>query len=316
MHEAELQMKSDLLEKAERTLHGIARHTPILHSSLADGLFFKAENLQLTGSFKVRPAYNQMAALSSQERRRGIVTSSSGNFAQGAAFAAGRLGASIKIVMMRSCNPLKVERTRKLGGEVVFCPDRFEARRETVARIARDEGRTVVHPYDHPLAVAGNGTIAREILGQFPEVEHIAVPISGGGLIGGIAWAAKLQKPSMKIWGVQPSGSNATFLSFRSGQRQAIERAETIADGLKVTQPGEITFPLIQRYVDEIVTVGEDTILKAVGDLLWEEHLVVEPSGAVTLAAVQEGKIPVEKTVCVLSGGNIAPEVLRRVSGK
>lgn len=297
-------------EEALGRLRGVVRRTPTLPSS-SEGLFLKAECLQVTGSFKVRPAYNQIAMLSESVRAKGIVTSSSGNFAQAAAYAARLLGTSSKIVMMRSSNPLKVERTRTLGGTVVFCEDRFEARSQMVDRIISEEHRHPIHPYDDAAAIAANGTISLELLEQIPEVRHIVVPVSGGGLIAGIALVAKEVRPAVRVWGVQAEGSNATHLSFRQGTPRSIEKAETIADGLTVTRPGRITFPLIQRFVDDVVTVQEETILGAVRHFLEVERLVVEPSGAVPLAAALEGKVPVDNTVLVLSGGNVAPKTLK-----
>ncbi len=302
------------LADAERTrckLGNVVLETPLLASKLTSGVSFKTENLQVTGSFKIRPAYSQMIALTSEQLRAGIVTSSSGNFAQATAYAASLLGVSAKIVMMRSSNPIKVERTERLGGEVVFCENRFEARAEEVARIREQEARTEMFPYNHPNAVAGNASAGLEIIEQFPEVRHIVVPISGGGLISGIAWAVREQRPDVLIWGVQPTGSNATFLSFHQGKPRSINEACTIADGLQVTRPGELTFPLIQRYVHDVVEVEEESILHTVRILAEEEKLVVEPSGAVTLAAVLDGKVPASDTVCLLSGGNISPEILK-----
>ncbi len=305
-------MTSEQVLEARDRLRSVIRVTPLLPSDFGTGLYLKPENLQVTGSFKIRAAYNQVASLIQQERDRGVVTSSSGNFAQAAAYAAFQLGISAKIVMMRSSSPLKVERTRRWGGEVVFCEDRFEARAEKVADIQASDGRTVIYPYDHEAAVAGNGTIGLELLQQLPEVENVVVPISGGGLISGIALVLKEHKPSVKVWGVQPRGSNATYLSFQAGQPMAIDRGRTVADGLTVTRPGDLTFPLIMRYVDAVEAVEEETIMRAVGHFLEEEKLVVEPSGAVPLAAIMEGKVPVRHTVLVLSGGNMTAEVIGR----
>lgn len=301
------------IREAARRLQGIARVTPALPSNYDPQIFYKAESLQITGSFKVRTAYNQMAQLTEEERRRGIVTASSGNFAQGVAFSAQRLGVSAKIVMMKRSNPLKVERTRNWGAEVVFCEDTLSARVAAVAEIARSEGRAAVHPYDHPDAVAGNGTIALETIEQLPQIQNIAVPVSGGGLIGGIALALKALRPEVKILGVQPSGNPTTYLSFKAGEPQAADRVDTVADGLMVTSPGSLTFPLIQSFVDDMVVTREEAILEATKYFLQQERLVVEPSGAVGLAAVMEGKVPRRQTVLILSGGNIAPDLLARL---
>ena len=301
---------------ARERLSGVIKETPLLQSAFHTELYFKTENLQVTGSFKIRAAFNQIAQLSVSERKGGVVTSSSGNFAQGVAYASKRLGVSATVVMMESSSPSKVERTQKMGAKVVFCENRFEAREEKVAEIQESEGRSPIHPYDHLSVVAGNGTITLEILEHFPEVENIVIPISGGGLISGVSFAAKTRKPEARMWGIQPRGSNATYLSFQARKIVSIDKAQTMADGLQVTRPGEVTFPMIRDYVDAVEVVEEESILCAVSHFLIEEKLVVEPSGAVGLAAVLEGKIPLSKTVLVLSGGNISPDLLRQASGK
>ena len=312
---AKFQIDREAIAEARRLLKPYLRLTPVLPSGLDSHLFYKTENLQVTGSFKVRTAFSQLLRLPADEARRGIVTSSSGNFGLATAYAASRLGLSTKIVMMKSANPVKVARTKRYGGEIVFCEDRFEARADAVAEIVRTEGRTEIAPYDHPFAVLGSTTLAAEIVEQSPEVENIVVPVSGGGLIAGIAAAAKLQKPGIRVWGVQPKGSNATYLSFEARDYRSIDQARTVADGLMVTRPGKVTFPLILQFVEDVVTVCEAAILQAVCHLHEEERLVVEPSGAVTLAAVMEGKVTQKNTVLVLSGGNIAPDVLRQAIG-
>lgn len=299
--------------KARSRLHGLLQHTPVLASQVTSGLYLKAENLQVTGSFKIRPAFNQLAALTPEQRQQGAVTSSSGNFAQGAAYAARQLGVSIKVVMMRSSNPLKVEKTRGLGAEVVFCEDHFEARFRRVQEIQEEEGRAAVHPFDSPLAIAGNATIGLELLEQLEEIRHVVVPVSGGGLIAGISALLRLKAPKVRIWGIQPEGSNAACLSYQAGRPVSIEKAETVADGLTATRPGILTCSLMSRFVDGMYTVGEESILEAVRQLAVEEKLVVEPSGAVPLAAILEGKVPVERTVLILSGGNILPALLARI---
>lgn len=312
---AKFQINSEAIAEARRLLKPYLRLTPVLPSGLDPYLLYKTENLQVTGSFKVRTAFSQLLRLPADEARRGIVTSSSGNFALATAYAANRLGLSTKIVMMKSSNPVKIARTKRYGGGVVLCENRFEARAEAVAEIVRTEGRTEIAPYDHPFAVLGSTTLAAEIVEQSPEVENIVVPVSGGGLIAGIAAGAKLLRPGIKVYGVQPKGSNATYLSFEARDYRSIDKAHTVADGLMVTRPGKITFPLILQFVDDVVTVCEAAILQAVCHLHEEERLVVEPSGAVPLAAVMEGKVPRKNTVLVLSGGNIAPDVLRQAIG-
>ena len=298
---------------AQRRLKDVIRLTPLIQSVYHPEVYFKAESLQVMGSFKIRAAFNEISLLSAAQKQRGIVTSSSGNFAQGVAYASKQLDVSAKVVMMKSSNPFKIERTRQCGAEVVFCEDEFEARAQKVKEIQALEKRTTIHPYDHPSVIAGNGTLALEILEQLPEVENIVVPISGGGLISGIAIAAKTRRPKVRIWGVQPQNSNATYLSFQAKKIVSIDRAHTIADGLTVTRPGELTFLIIKALVDGVETVGEQTILRAVYHYLLEERLVVEPSGAVPLAAAFEGKIPLRRTVLVLSGGNISPDLIAQI---
>lgn len=310
MH-ASHQLTIDDVRRATGRLASYVRHTPLLQSLQRPNLFFKAENLQPTGSFKVRAAFNQLLLFSESERRRGVVTSSSGNFAQAVAYAGNLLGISTKIVMMESADPNKIARTRDWGAEVVVCEDRFEARESNVARIQRLEKRIPIHPYDHPAAVAGNGTIGLEVLEQCPGLQDVMVPVSGGGLLAGVAFAIKTIQPAVRVWGVQSKGANAAYLSFQQGRLCSIEKADTIADGLTVTRPGEFTFRWIQAFVDQIVQVEDDSIRQAVGSLWSEERLVVEPSGAAGLAAVLEGQVPGSNIVLILSGGNLSPPLLR-----
>ncbi|MEJ2079580.1 MAG: threonine/serine dehydratase [Acidobacteriota bacterium] len=301
------------IERARQELAPVLRKTPVLESQSGEKLWFKPESLQVTGSFKIRPAYLQLARLSDRERRQGVVTSSSGNFALGVAYASRLLGVSAKIVMMRSANALKARRTRELGAEIVFCEDRFEARAETVENIRREEGRTPIHPYNHPHAILGNTSLGAEIAEQAAAVRNVVVPVSGGGLIAGILTALSQLRPEIAVWGVQAEGSDATYLSFRQKHPVRIDKARTIADGLMVTEPGSLTFPILLDQAAGVVTVSERSILDATSELLHREHLVVEPSGAVTLAAVREGRVPSDATLCVLSGGNISTEILERI---
>jgi len=201
-----------------------------------------------------------------------------------------------------------------MGAQVVLCENRFEARNEMVTEIAQREGRVVVHPFDHFAAITGNGTISLEILQELPLASRIVAPISGGGLIAGVALAAKLTRPDIRIIGVQPEGSNATALSFERKERTSIPEATTIADGLMVTIPGVKTFQVIRQLVDEVLTVSEDSIRRATRHFLERERLVVEPSGAVPMAAIMEEKVPAAGTVLVLSGGNISPELMAELS--
>jgi len=307
------QFDLEAYHQIRRELAQVALITPLLPSLSIPGLRLKAENRQVTGSFKIRPAYAQLIRLAPELRASGVVTSSSGNFAQGAAYAATRLGVSMKVVMMRSANPLKIENARSLGADIVLCDDRFEARQETVRQIQEQEGRVPIFPYNHEGAVLGNATLGDEILDQYESVSDILVPVSGGGLLAGILVAAEQRGSKARVWGVQAEGSNATYRSYREGRSVTIDRARTIADGLTVTTPGSLTFPIIKRLAAGMLQVREDSILEACQRLLFQEKLLVEPSGAVPLAAVIEGQIQAEGTVCVLSGGNISPAVYRKL---
>ncbi len=311
----EFQFTPTDIERARQELAPVLHRTPILASQSREGLWFKPENLQITGSFKIRPAYLQLARLNAEERERGVITSSSGNFALGVAYASKRLGISAKIVMMRSASALKAGRTRELGAEIVYCEDRFEARAETVERVRREEERTAIHPFNHPNAILGNTSLGAEIAEETVPVRNVVVPVSGGGLIAGILTALAQLRPEIAVWGVQAEESNAAYLSFHRKQPVRIDKARTIADGLMVTEPGSLTFPILLDHAAGVVTVSEQSILDATRELLHREHLVVEPSGAVTLAAVREGRVPSEGTLCVLSGGNISTEILERIVG-
>ena len=301
----------------------------MLPSLFSDGLFLKAENLQNTNSFKVRAAAGQILSLTEDQLRRGLVTSSSGNFGQAAAYVAGLVGCDLQVVMTRDSNPLKVELTRRRGAEVVFCNNHFGARQALVDEIESSRGATQVHPFDHPKAILGNASLGLEVLEQNPETRHLVIPLSGGGLLSGAALGARLLNPAIQVWGVQPQGSisldagvcplsrhcerakHPAYLSFRAGRVLSVEKTETIAAGLRANQPGDLTFSLIQEYVHSVVTVSEQSILEAVAHFFQTERLVVEPSGAVGMAAVMEGLIPAQNTVLVLSGGNVDPELLQ-----
>ena len=305
-------MKFDInmLREARESLSNYIKQTPVLPSHSVPGLWLKAENLQVTGSFKIRTAMNQLLRLTREQRAKGIVTSSSGNFAGGVSYASSMLGISAKIVMMESSNPAKVEKVLKYGAEISFCGNSFRERQDRVMEIEESEKRTVIYPFDHPDAIMGGATIGLEIIEQFRQVKQVIVPVSGGGLISGIAQAVKLLHPEISVVGVQPEGSNATTLSYHQQKRICLEKSNTIADGLTVTEPGLVTLPLIRELVDDMVSVSEEAIKQATSRLIFKEKLVAEPAGAVPLAAVLEGKAPVEGSVAVISGGNINPEFL------
>ncbi|MGI6604690.1 MAG: threonine ammonia-lyase [Firmicutes bacterium] len=297
--------------EAREILKGVINPTSLQFSETFSRMagcqvFLKPENLQKTGSFKVRGAYNKMVHLSGEERTRGIVAHSSGNHAQGVAYAAQRLGLKATIVMPESASPPKVTATRGYGAQVIlYGPGSLEATAKARELMA-EHGYTLVPPFDDPYIIAGQGTIALEILDEIPDIDVIITPCSGGGLLSGIAVAAKAKKPNIRVYGVQPENSCAMKQSLDKGEPVTIASAVTVADGLIARRPGNLTFDLVKRLVEDIVLVSEEDILSAHKLLLERAKLLVEPSGATVLAALLNGKVarPGEKVALVLSGGN------------
>lgn len=305
----------DQIRTAAQALKPYIYETPLvpaqeLSHRCGGRVFLKAENLQITGSFKIRAAMNAILSLPSRNIN-GVIASSSGNFAQALAFAGAQQGIAVTIVMEQRSSPLKVSQTRRYGAEVVFCENNFLSRDQTVERLKQERGLVMLHPYNLHAVIAGNGSCGLEIFTQCPDVDLVLVPVSGGGLISGIATALKQLRPSITIIGVQAETSNAAYLSFRRGAIVTLEAPVTIADGLRAS-PKEITFAHIQKYVDDFVLVSDDEIRRAVIFLLEHNKLLVEPSGAVGVAALLAGKLSIEgKTaVSVLSGGNISLDAL------
>lgn len=282
-------------------------------------MWLKPESLQVTGAFKLRGAFNKLLSLTDAERARGVVAHSSGNHAQAVAYAARSLGIPAVVVMPQGAPRIKIDLTRSYGAEVVLVGNASEERARKSAELARERGLTPVPPYDDLNVIAGAGTIGLEILADLPQVGTVLVPVSGGGLISGVAAAIKRQNPAVQVIGVEPEAAADARASLRAGQRvtfSAEQVAQTLADGLRVQQVGELTWPHIQAFVDDILTVSEDEIREAVRDTTLKAHLTTEPSGAVTIAAAQRElgnlKGPV---VAVLSGGNIDPALLRDILG-
>jgi threonine dehydratase len=300
------------VERAAGRLAGVAHRTPVLTSRTLDQrigarVHLKAECFQRGGAFKFRGAYNKVSSLDEDALRRGVLAYSSGNHAQAVAIAAGLLGTNATIVMPEDAPAAKLDATRGYGGEVVAY-DRWTQRREEIgAQLAEERGLELVAPYDDPLVMAGQGTVALELLEEAPELELLLAPVSGGGLIAGCATAAKAMRPGIRVVGVEPEAGNDTQRSLAAGERVRIEVPRTIADGLQVPEPGELTFEINQRLVDEIVTVSDDEIVGAMVFLFDRLKLVVEPSGAVGVAALLTGKLDArDRSVgVVLSGGNV-----------
>ncbi|GIW40304.1 MAG: hypothetical protein KatS3mg076_0881 [Candidatus Binatia bacterium] len=293
------------IRAARERIRGVAIRTPLLpvKSSERAEVYVKCENLQKTGSFKIRGAYNKIASL---EGPRGVVAHSSGNHAQAVALAAKLLGVRATVVMLDSSVPHKVEGTRAYGAEVVFGGPTSEAIRKRAEDIARERGWELVRPFDDPRIVEGTGTIGLEILEEMPGVRAVLVPVGGGGLVSGIATALKETDPSILVVGVEPEGAPKMYRSRKRGRLVRLREARTVADGLKPVRGGELTFAHIQRYVDDLVLVSDEEIMETACFLLEKEKLVVEPSGAAALAAVRHRKVelPAGPAVAVLSGGN------------
>ena len=309
----------DMVREAQEALRGIARRTPLDRApKFGENVYIKAENLQLTGAFKLRGAYNKIRSLTPEEAARGVIACSAGNHAQGIALSASRLGIKAVICMPAGAPISKVEATRGYGAEVVLVPGVYDDAAAEAERLTKEQGYTFAHPFNDPLVIAGQGTIGLEILEQLPDAEQIVVPIGGGGLIGGIAFAVKQLKPDCRIVGVQAAGAASMYLSRHAGGPTELRSVSTIADGIAVKKPGDLTFALCQQYVDEVVTVSEDEIASAILALMEGQKTVAEGAGAVPVAAVMFGKVDTseKKTVCVVSGGNVDVTTLSRIITK
>ena len=312
----------DDITLAASRLRGIAARTPLLlypRQQPGRELYLKPENLQPIGSFKLRGAYNKIASLSDAERRRGVISYSSGNHAQGVAYAARALGVKAVIVMPDNAPQIKIQSTRAFGAEIVFVGPASSARKARAEDLAREHGYAIIPPYNDEKIIAGAGTAGLEILADLPDAGLILVPVGGGGLLSGISSAVKLSGSPAKVVGVEPELASDAQASYRSGrivEISADQTSRTLADGLRTQSVGEINFDHIRLFVDDIVTVSESEILAAIRTLALDAKLVAEPSGAVTLAAFlfRAGRLPpARNTVAVISGGNIDPALLARV---
>lgn len=308
-----------MIYDAQRVLRDVARVTPLISApKIGENIYIKAENLQLTGSFKLRGAYYKIHSLSQEEKEKGVIACSAGNHAQGVALSASKSGIK-SIICMPSGAPLsKIEATRGYGAEVVLVPGVYDDAYAKAIELMDEKGYTFAHPFDDERVAAGQGTIALEILNQLPEVDMIVVPIGGGGLISGISYAVKAIKPECKIIGVQAEGAPSMYQSCKLNAITELESVSTIADGIAVKKPGELTFDICKAHVDEIVTVTEDEIATAILALMEGQKTVAEGAGATAVAAVMFNKIQTKgkKVVCVVSGGNIDVSILSRVITK
>ncbi|HXY80557.1 MAG TPA: pyridoxal-phosphate dependent enzyme [Gaiellaceae bacterium] len=300
------------VEAAAERLRGVANRTPVLTSRTLDGVvgatvYVKAECFQRGGAFKFRGAFNKIASLPDEVRTCGVLAYSSGNHAQAVAIAARLLGTSATILMPEDAPPAKLDATRGYGAEIVAYDRWTDSREEIGARIAAERGAALVKPYDDPLVMAGQGTTALELLEDAPELDLLVAPVGGGGLIAGCATAAKALRAEIRVVGVEPAMGDDTRRSFTAGERVRIDVPRTIADGLQATEPGELTFEVNRRRVDEIVTVTDAEILDAMAFLFDRLKVVSEPSGAAGVAALLAGRVDAngKRVGVVVSGGNV-----------
>ncbi|NUS72893.1 MAG: threonine ammonia-lyase [Corynebacteriales bacterium] len=307
------------VEAARKMLAGIIRDTPLLEcaplaAKVGGPAFVKCENLQRTGSFKVRGAYNRIARLTEDERAAGIVTASAGNYAQGVALASQLLGAKSTVFMPVGAPLPKVAATRAYGAQVEFVGITVDESLVAAKQFSHETGATFIHPFDHPDLIAGQGTVGLEILEQYPQVRTIVMGVGGGGLIAGVSAAVRETHPDIKVVGVQAAGAAAYPLSLKAGEPTRLSSISTIADGIAVGRPGELAFEHVKQHVDDIVTVTDDEISQALAFALERAKLVVEPAGVASLAALLVDPRAFEPpVVSVLSGGNIDPMLMLRV---
>jgi threonine dehydratase len=304
------------IQAAAARVRPAARLTPVIEvpwPGSGEGKFFlKCENFQPVGAFKIRGAYNMLAQLSPDELKRGVITYSSGNHGQAVALAAKLLGAKAVIVMPTTAPKVKVDGARGFGAEVTFAGTTSLDRKQRAEEIAAERGLVMVPPFDHPMIIAGQGTVGLEILDQCPDVATIVVEVGGGGLSSGVSAAVKQRAPHVRVVGVEPEGAAKMSRSLEAGRPVTLERAGSIADGLMTIRPGDLTFAHVRAYVDEVVTIADAEMVRAIGWLYRYARLVVEPSGSVTTAAVMKGLGGIDPArgavVAIVSGGNVEPE--------
>ncbi len=308
----------DRIYQAAFALKDVARKTDLIYSPHFSGknqVYLKTENLQVTGSFKLRGAYFKISRLSKKEKDAGIVACSAGNHAQGVALAAQHMGIKATICMPDGAPISKVEATKSYGATVSLVKGAYDDAYQYACKLQEEEHATFIHPFDDPDVIAGQGTIGLEILDQLKDVDVIVVPVGGGGLISGVAYAAKRLKPEIKVYGVQAKEAASMADSLKYDEQVTLSTVNTFADGIAVKHPGDLTFQLIKDYVDGVVTVTEDEIAVAILALIEKQKLIAEGAGAVSIAALMADKIPVEgkNVVCLVSGGNIDVNILSRV---
>ena len=308
----------DKLKDAANVLKSIIRKTDMIYAQNImenSNIYLKVENLQVTGSFKVRGASYKIANLPEEEKRKGVIACSAGNHAQGVALASQKSNIKATIFIPATAPISKVEATKKFGAEIKLIDGVYDDAYKAAVEYQKETNGTFVHPFDDEDVIAGQGTIGLEILEQLPDVEAVIVPIGGGGLIAGVAAAIKQLKPPCKVYGVQSQGAGSMYQSFINKKILELPTVNTFADGTAVKKPGELTFELCNKYVDDIITVTDDEIASAILALMEKQKLVTEGAGALSVAAAMYNKLPIKgkKTVCILSGGNIDVNIISRV---
>ncbi len=308
----------DKVYHAAFVLRDVIRKTDLIHApniNPESEIYLKTENLQVTGSFKVRGAYYKISQLSEEEKAKGVIACSAGNHAQGVALAATKNGIQSLICIPDGAPISKVEATKKYGADVLLVNGVYDDAYNKAREIQEQEGSTFIHPFDDEDVIAGQGSIGLELLDQLPDMDAVIVPIGGGGLIGGVAFAIKSLNPNCKVYGVQASGAPSMYNSIAHHERETLSNVSTIADGIAVKQPGQLTYELCEKYVDEIVTVTDDEVSTAILALIEQQKLIAEGAGAVAVAAALFNKVDIKgkKVVCLVSGGNIDVTILSRV---
>lgn len=309
----------DRVYKASRVLKEIVRETDMISAPKLNpraNVFLKTENLQVTGSFKIRGSYFKISELSDKEKKNGVIACSAGNHAQGVALAAAKNGIKSLICLPDGAPISKVEATKKYGAEICLVKGVYDDAYNKALELKDERGYAFIHPFNDPDVIAGQGTIGLEILNQLPEADIVVVPVGGGGLIAGVAYTIKQLKPSCKVYGVQAAGAPSMQKSLEDNVIKTLPGVNTIADGIAVKTPGDLTYKLCKKYVDDILTVTDDEIALAILTLLEQQKLIAEGAGAVPVAAVMNGKIPNmdgKNICCLVSGGNIDVTILSRV---
>lgn len=308
----------DKIYHASYTLQEVLRKTDLIKAPKINpesDIYLKTENLQVTGSFKVRGAYYKISQLTNEEKQKGVIACSAGNHAQGVALAAAKNGIKSLICLPDGAPISKVEATKSYGADICLVKGVYDDAYKKALELKEEKGYTFIHPFDDEEVIAGQGTIGIELLNQIPEMDAVIVPIGGGGLIAGVAFAIKALNPKIKVYGVQAQGAPSMYNAIKNDKIEALSRVSTIADGIAVKEPGVNTFEIIKNYVDEIVTVTDDEISTAILTLIEQQKLIAEGAGAVSVAAAMFNKVPVKgkKVVCLISGGNIDVTILSRV---